>query len=97
MNVTEVRIKKIVGEGKLRGYASVTFDNVFVVHNIKIIEGQDNLFVAMPNRRVRTGEFKDIAHPLNTDFRASLQDTIVEAYTNDTGLPLENENGDDNY
>lgn len=88
MDITEVRIKKIEGEGKLRGYASVTFDDVFVVHNIKIIDGDEGMFIAMPNRRVRTGEFKDIAHPLNTDFRTAIQGKILNAYTTDTSEPI---------
>lgn len=89
MDITEVRIKKIEGEGKLMGYASVTFDDVFVVHNIKIIDGKDGKFVAMPNRRVKTGEFKDIAHPLNTEFRSSIQETVLGAFEKEDGLPLE--------
>lgn len=82
MEITDVRVKKVNGEGKLRAYVSVTFDDVFVVHNIKVIDGNEGLFVAMPSRKVSTGEFKDIAHPILQDFRTFLQDAILEAYEN---------------
>ena len=73
LNVTDIRVKRISTEGKMKAVASVTFDNSFVVHDIKIIEGQDKLFTAMPSRRTPEGVFKDIAHPINSETR-SLKD-----------------------
>lgn len=69
MTITDVRIRKIATEGKMKAIVSVTFDNEFVVHDIKVIEGQNGLFIAMPSRKTPDGEFKDIAHPINTDTR----------------------------
>ena len=64
MQITELRIRKVENEGKLRAYVTVTFDNCFVVHNVKIIEGQNGLFIAMPSRKTANGEYKDVAHLL---------------------------------
>ena len=80
LNVTDIRVKRISTEGKMKAVASVTFDNSFVVHDIKIIEGQDKLFTAMPSRRTPEGVFKDIAHPINSETRAELEQLILEAY-----------------
>ncbi len=80
MNVTDIRVKRISTEGKMKAVASVTFDNSFVVHDIKIIEGQDKLFTAMPSRRTPEGVFKDIAHPINSETRAELERLILEKY-----------------
>ncbi len=80
MNITDIRIKKIPTEGKMRAVVSVTFDNAFVVHDIKIIEGQDKLFTAMPSRRTPDNEFKDIAHPINSEMRELLEKAIIEKY-----------------
>ena len=80
MQVTDVRVRKLSEEGKMRGIVSVTFDNAFVVHDIKIIEGQNGLFIAMPSRKVSEGEFRDIAHPINAEMRHELQDEILKAY-----------------
>lgn len=80
MQITDVRVRKLSDEGKMRGIVSVTFDNAFVVHDIKIIEGQNGLFIAMPSRKVSEGEFRDIAHPINADMRFDLQDQIIRAY-----------------
>ncbi len=80
MQITDVRVRKLSDEGKMRGIVSVTFDNAFVVHDIKIIEGQNGLFIAMPSRKVSEGEFRDIAHPINADMRFELQDQIIKAY-----------------
>ena len=80
MTITDVRIRKIATEGKMKAIVSVTFDNEFVVHDIKIIEGQNGLFIAMPSRKTPDGEFKDIAHPINTDTRERIQVSILEAY-----------------
>lgn len=80
MNITDVRIRKIAAEGKMKAIVSVTFDNEFVVHDIKVIEGQNGLFIAMPSRKTPDGEFKDIAHPINTLTRERLQDSILGEY-----------------
>lgn len=80
MEITDIRVRKIETDGKLKAYVTVTFDDIFVVHNIKVIEGDNGFFIAMPSRKTRTGEYKDIAHPLNTDMRMSLQKKIMKAY-----------------
>ena len=80
MQITDVRIRKITTDGKMKAIVSVTFDNEFVVHDIKIIEGQNGLFIAMPSRKTPDGEFKDIAHPINTDTREKIQCSILDAY-----------------
>lgn len=80
MIITDVRIRKIATDGKMKAIVSITFDNEFVVHDIKVIEGQNGLFIAMPSRKTPDGEFKDIAHPINTDTRERIQNAILEAY-----------------
>ena len=80
MQITDVRIRKIATDGKMKAIVSVTFDDQFVVHDIKVIEGQNGLFIAMPSRKTPDGEFKDIAHPINTDTREKIQNSILEAY-----------------
>jgi stage V sporulation protein G len=80
MKITDVRIKKVGNEGKLRAYVSVTFDDSFVVHNLKVIDGQSGIFVAMPSRKTTSGEFKDVAHPINSAFREVLQKAVLDAY-----------------
>lgn len=80
MKVTDVRIRKINDEGKMKAIVSVTFDNEFVVHDIKIIEGQNGLFIAMPSRKMGEGDFRDIAHPINSEMRTRLQDAILSQY-----------------
>lgn len=80
MEVTDIRIKRVEEEGKLKAWVSATFDDCFVVHNMKIIEGQQGKFLAMPSRVTRTGEHKDIAHPISSEFREALQEKIIGAY-----------------
>ncbi|MEJ8553586.1 MULTISPECIES: septation regulator SpoVG [Tepidibacter] len=80
MEITDVRVRKITDDGKMKGIVSVTFNNLFVVHDIKIIEGQNGLFIAMPSRKITEGEFRDIAHPINSHMRQVLQDSILNAY-----------------
>ncbi|ACM61467.1 stage V sporulation protein G [Caldicellulosiruptor bescii] len=80
MQVTDVRIRKITNEGRMKAIVSVTFDNCFVVHDIKIIEGQNGLFIAMPSRKTPEGEFKDIAHPINQETRDMVQKAVIEKY-----------------
>ena len=80
MEVTELRIRKVTAEGKLKAYVTVTFDNCFVVHNVKIIEGKSGLFIAMPSRKTANGEYKDVAHPISPEFRTELQNKIIAEY-----------------
>lgn len=80
MQITELRIRKVEGEGKLRAYVTVTFENCFVVHNVKIIEGKTGLFIAMPSRKTASGEYKDVAHPISPEFRTALQQKILDEY-----------------
>lgn len=80
MQITDVRIRKISSEGKMKAIVSVTFNNDFVVHDIKVIEGQNGLFIAMPSRKTPDGEFKDIAHPINTETREKIQKAIFDEY-----------------
>ncbi len=80
MQITDVRIRKIAADGKMKAIVSVTFDNEFVVHDIKVIEGQNGLFIAMPSRKTPDGEFKDIAHPINTTTREKIQESILSEY-----------------
>lgn len=80
MNITDIRIKKINGEGKKKAIVSVTFDNMFVVHDIKIIDGQNGLFIAMPSKKIGEADFRDIAHPINSEARNILQSKIFKAY-----------------
>ena len=80
MNITDVRIRKISAEGKMKAIVSVTFENQFVVHDIKVIEGQNGLFIAMPSRKTPDGEFKDIAHPIDTQTREQIQKAILDEY-----------------
>jgi len=80
MDITDVRIRKLKDDGKMKAVVSVTFGDAFVVHDIKIIEGQNGLFVAMPSRKVGESDYRDIAHPINSETRAELQDVIFKAY-----------------
>lgn len=80
VNITDVRIRKLNEEGKMRAIVSVTFDDAFVVHDIKIIEGQNGLFIAMPSRKITEGDYRDIAHPINSETRAKLQEIIFTEY-----------------
>ena len=80
MQITELRLRKVENEGKLKAYVTVTFDNCFVVHNVKIIEGKTGLFIAMPSRKTANGEYKDVAHPISPDCRNELQEKILAEY-----------------
>jgi stage V sporulation protein G len=80
MDITDIRIRKVTSEGKLKAYVTVTFDDCFVVHNVKIIEGKSGVFIAMPSRKTRAGEYKDVAHPIHPEFRAELQKRILDVY-----------------
>ena len=80
MQITGVRIRKVEGDTKLKAYVTVTFDDCFVVHNVKIIEGKTGLFIAMPSRKTSSGEYKDVAHPISPEFRVDMQNKIVAEY-----------------
>lgn len=80
MNITDVRVRKVNVEGKMRAIVSVTLDNEFVVHDIKVIEGENGLFIAMPSKKGNNGEYRDIAHPINSATREKIQQLILEAY-----------------
>ena len=80
MEITDIRIKKVASEGKMKAVASVTFDNASAVHDVKVIEGPEKLFVAMPSRRTPDGEYRDIAHPINSDMRNMLESKVLAAY-----------------
>ena len=80
MEITDIRVRKINKEGKMKAVVSVTFDNEFVVHDIKVIEGDKGRFIAMPSRKTLDGEFRDIAHPINSITRDRIQKTVLEKY-----------------
>lgn len=80
MRVTDVRIRKIAKEGRMKAIVSITIDNEFVVHDIKVIEGDKGLFIAMPSKKAADGEYRDIAHPISSATRESLQSIILERY-----------------
>ena len=82
MNITDVRLKKVVTEGKMKAIASITIDDAFVVRDIRVIEGQNGLFVAMPSRKTPEGEFRDIAHPITPEARELIQSAILKEYEN---------------
>jgi stage V sporulation protein G len=81
MEVTDIRVRNVNVDGKLKAYVTVTFDDSFVVHNVKVIEGENGVFIAMPSRKTKKGEYKDVAHPINTDFRGLLQNLIISEYS----------------
>lgn len=87
MKVTDVRIRRLTREGKMRAIVSITFSNMFVVHDVRVIEGNNGLFVAMPSKRTTSGEFRDIAHPINSETRAIVQESVLEAYSREMAEP----------
>ncbi|MCD8337523.1 MAG: septation regulator SpoVG [Lachnospiraceae bacterium] len=80
MTITDVRVRKVAKEGKMRAIVSITLDEEFVVHDIKVIEGEKGLFIAMPSRKAADGEYRDIAHPINSETRERIQQIILEEY-----------------
>ena len=80
MQITDVRVRKVTKEGKLKAVVSITIDNEFVVHDIKVIEGEKGLFIAMPSRKATDGEYRDIAHPINSATRDRIQKIILDKY-----------------
>lgn len=80
MEVTDVRLRRVKSEGRMRAIASITFNEEFVVHDIRVIDGNNGLFVAMPSKRTPDGEFRDIAHPINSGTRGKIQDAVLVEY-----------------
>jgi len=80
MQITDVRIRKVEKESKMKAVVSITIENAFVVHDIKVIEGDKGLFIAMPSRKAGDGEYRDIAHPINAETRETIQNLILEKY-----------------
>lgn len=80
MQITDVRVRKVEKEGKMKAVVSITIDDEFVVHDIKVIDGDKGLFIAMPSRKASDGEYRDIAHPINSDTRQKIQKLILDAY-----------------
>lgn len=80
MQITDVRVRKVSKEGKMKAIVSITLDNEFVVHDIKVIEGEKGMFIAMPSRKAADGEYRDIAHPINSDTRDRIQNIILAKY-----------------
>ena len=80
MNITDVRVRKVNLEGKMKAIVSVTIDDAFVIHDVKVVDGQNGLFVAMPSRKTPDGEFRDIAHPITSSAREVIQSAVLQAY-----------------
>lgn len=95
MEITDIRIRQVTADGKLKAYVTVTFDDCFVVHNVKVIEGKNGAFIAMPSRKTKTGEYKDVAHPINSSFRGLLQERILEEYQKAAQNPVQSHATDD--
>lgn len=93
MRITDVRVRKVEKEGKMRAVVSITIDEVFVVHDIKVIEGVKGLFIAMPSRKGVDGEFRDIAHPINSETRDMIQNIILDAYQKEMDAAAPEEDG----
>lgn len=91
MEVTDVRLRKVQTDGRMRAIASITLNDAFVVHDIRVIEGNAGLFVAMPSKRTPDGEFRDIAHPINSDMRTKIQEAILQAYATQDDVNEEEE------
>ena len=91
MQITDVRVRKVTKEGKMRAVVSITIDDVFVVHDIKVIEGEKGLFIAMPSRKASDGEYRDIAHPINSETRDKIQSLILEKYQEVASEPEDEE------
>lgn len=89
MQITDVRVRKITKEGKMKAIVSITLDDEFVVHDIKVIEGEKGLFIAMPSKKATDGEYRDIAHPINSATRESIQRIILESYEKALAEPEE--------
>ena len=93
MQITDIRVRMVNTDSKMKAVVSVTFDDCFVVHDIKVIEGEKGLFIAMPSRKTSDGEYRDIAHPINRDMRSSLENAILDVYKEEQARAPE-EDGD---
>lgn len=91
MKITDVRVRVIGSESRLKGVATITFNNSFVVHDIKIIEGESGIFIAMPSKKMPNGSYRDIAHPINSETRKALEDAIIAEYENALANPVEDD------
>lgn len=95
MKVTDVRLRKIQTDGRMKALVSITLDEAFVIHDLRVIEGKSGLFVAMPSKRTPDGEFRDIAHPINSDMRQEIQDAVMKVYDEtDEVIPDKNATSD---
>ena len=95
MKVTDVRLRKIQTDGRMKALVSITLDEAFVMHDLRVIEGNSGLFVAMPSKRTPDGEFRDIAHPINSDMRQEIQDAVMKVYDEtDEVIPDKNATSD---
>jgi Uncharacterized protein, involved in the regulation of septum location len=95
MKVTDVRIRKIQTDGRMKALVSITLDEAFVIHDLRVIEGNSGLFVAMPSKRTPDGELRDIAHPINSDMRQAIQDAVMKVYDEtDEVIPDKNATSD---
>lgn len=95
MKVTDVRLRKIQTDGRMKALVSITLDEAFVIHDLRVIEGNSGLFVAMPSKRTPDGEFRDIAHPINSDMKQEIQDAVMKVYDEtDEVIPDKNATSD---
>lgn len=94
MQITDVRVRRIEREGRMKAIVSITLDNEFVVHDIKVIDGEKGLFIAMPSRRSTDGEYRDIAHPINSETRDMIQNMVLEKYQATASELIEDEAAD---
>ncbi|MGV3243200.1 septation regulator SpoVG [Staphylococcus sp. 11261D007BR] len=96
MKVTDVRLRKIQTDGRMKALVSITLEESFVIHDLRVIEGNSGLFVAMPSKRTPDGEFRDIAHPINSDMRQEIQDAVMKVYeeTDEVFMPNNQQNAD---
>ena len=93
MQITDIRVRMVSTDSKMRAVVSVTFDDCFVVHDIKVIEGEKGLFIAMPSRKTSDGEYRDIAHPINREMRTSLETAILDVYKEEQARAPEDDDG----
>ena len=91
MNITDVRVRKMTKESKMKAVVSITIDDEFVIHDIKVVEGEKGLFIAMPSRKLANGEYSDVAHPINSETRKMFEDAIIEEYNNTEDVAEEEE------
>jgi len=82
MLITDVRVRKVLAAGRMKAIVSITLDDMLVIHDVKVVEGSNGLFVAMPSRKMPDGEFRDIAHPINSSARELIQSAVLQAYEN---------------